>query len=101
MITGDVLKAKRQPLVDEFQKNPKRRLLIGNIEACGLGFTLTKATRVLFVEFSWVDGQNGQASDRAHRIGQNQSVLVQYVVLKDSFDRQRMETLLRKRALAI
>lgn len=101
VITGDVPKGKRHKLVKEFQTNPKRRIFIGNIQACGVGFTLTKATRVLFVEFSWVDGENSQASDRAHRIGQGQSVLVQYVVLKDSFDRKRMETLLKKRALSI
>jgi len=101
VITGDVPKAKRHDMVKEFQTNPKRRLFIGNIQACGVGFTLTKATRVLFVEFSWVDGENSQASDRIHRIGQTQSVLVQYVVLKDSFDRKRMEVLLEKRRKAI
>lgn len=101
VVTGDVAKAKRHGMVKEFQSNPERRIFIGNIQACGVGFTLTKATRVIFVEFSWVDGENSQAADRAHRIGQGQSVLVQYVVLKDSFDRQRMETLLKKRALSI
>lgn len=101
VITGDVHKDKRQGLVNEFQTNKARRVFIGNIQACGVGFTLTKATRVLFVEFSWVDGENQQASDRAHRIGQHQSVLVQYVVLKDSFDRTRMEVLLKKRGNAI
>lgn len=101
VITGDVNKEKRQGLVDKFQKSKAHRVFIGNIQACGVGFTLTKATRVLFVEFSWVDGENQQASDRAHRIGQNQSVLVQYVVLKDSFDRTRMEVLLKKRSNAL
>src|SRR5690606_2061920 len=101
VITGDVSKDKRQQLVDTFQKDKTRRVFIGNIQACGVGFTLTKATRVIFVEFSWVDGENTQASDRAHRIGQDRSVLVQYVVLKDSFDRKRMEVLLKKRGNAI
>jgi SWI/SNF-related matrix-associated actin-dependent regulator 1 of chromatin subfamily A len=101
VITGDVPKDKRQALVKEFQENPERRVFIGNIQAAGVGFTLTKASRVLFVEFSWVDGDNQQASDRAHRIGQKDSVLVQYVVLKDSIDHARMEVLLRKRKQAI
>lgn len=101
VITGDVDKSKRQALVQEFQTNEKRRVFIGNISACGVGFTLTKATRVVFVEFSWVDGDNTQASDRAHRIGQHQTVFVQYVVLKNSIDRKRMETLLKKRQLSI
>lgn len=101
VVTGDVPKKRRHEMVKEFQTNPKRRIWLANIQASGVGFTLTKATRVLFVEFSWVDGDNTQAADRAHRIGQGQSVLVQYVVLKDSFDRTRMERLLRKRALSI
>lgn len=101
VITGDVPKEKRQDIVNTYQKSKAHRVFIGNIQACGVGFTLTKATRVIFVEFSWVDGDNSQASDRAHRIGQNQSVLVQYVVLKDSFDRTRMEVLLKKRGNSI
>lgn len=101
VITGDVHKSKRQGLVKTFQESPEHRVFLGNIQACGVGFTLTKATRVLFIEFSWVDGENSQAADRAHRIGQNQTVQVQYVVLKDSFDRKRMELLLNKRRLAI
>src|SRR5690606_36049177 len=101
VITGDVHEDKRQDLVNTFQASKAHRVFNGNIQACGVGFTLTKATRVLFVEFSWVDGDNQQASDRAHRIGQNQSVLVQYVVLKDSFDRTHMEVLLKKRGNAI
>ncbi len=101
VITGDVPKAKRQEIVREYQTNHLRRVFIGNIAACGVGFTLTKASRVVFVEFSWVDGENTQAADRAHRIGQKGMVQVQYIVLKDSFDRKRMEVLLKKRQLSI
>lgn len=101
VITGDVPKEKRQDIVEAFQTRQDKRIFIGNIQACGVGFTLTKATRVIFVEFSWVEGDNTQASDRAHRIGQNNSVLVQYVVLKDSIDAARMEVLIRKRKNSI
>ncbi len=101
VITGDVPKDKRQGLVKLFQESKEHRVFILNIVAGGVGFTLTKASRVLFVEYSWVDGDNSQASDRAHRIGQTSSVLVQYVVLKDSIDARRMEVLLNKRRLSI
>lgn len=100
VITGSTPPKKRQAIVDEYQQRPDRRVFIGNITAAGIGFTLTKATRVIFVEFSWTDGENSQAADRAHRIGQNETVLVQYVVLKDSFDRRRMEIILNKREKA-
>ncbi len=72
-------------------------MLIGNYLAMGIGFTLTKATRGLFVEFSWVPGENEQAGDRMHRIGQTGSVHIQYMVYKNSIDKKVIEALLRKR----
>lgn len=101
VIAGNVPSRKRQSLVDEFQRDPSRRVFIGNILAAGIGLTLTKASRVLIVEPSWRDGDNSQAADRAHRIGQTQTVIVQYVVVRDSLEGKRMETLLRKRRLAV
>jgi SNF2 family DNA or RNA helicase len=101
VITGNTPKEQRQKLVNEYQNSPKRRVFIGNFVACGLGFTITKATRVIFVEFSWRDGDNIQAADRAHRIGQDKTVLVQYTVLKNSYDAERMAALLEKRGNAV
>lgn len=96
-ITGATPMGERHELVKQFQNDSSRRLMIGNYLAMGTGFTLTKATRVIFVEFSYVPGENDQASDRAHRIGQKGSVLVQYMVYADSIDKKVIETLLRKR----
>lgn len=96
VISGETSMDERHEGVKTFQEHTKRRILIGNYLACGVGFTLTKATRVIFCEFDWVPGVNQQASDRAHRIGQKNSVLVQYVAYKDSIDKAVIETLLRK-----
>jgi SWI/SNF-related matrix-associated actin-dependent regulator 1 of chromatin subfamily A len=95
-ITGETPPAARQAIVDEYQKNDSRKLLIGNYVAMGIGFTLTKANRVLFVEFDWVPGVNKQAEDRAHRIGQNEMVIVQYVALRNSLDLAVIDSILRK-----
>ena len=101
VITGSTTMSERQAHVDNFQCNPKRRVMIGNIQACGTGFTLTKATRVVFVEFAWTPGDNEQAAKRAHRIGQTKPVLVQYLVFKNSVDRAVLETIFKKqRAIA-
>lgn len=97
LITGDTPVDKRFPIVEEYQNNPKRRLIIGNYIAMGLGFTLTKATREVFVEFSWVPGENDQASDRAHRIGQENTVNVDFLVYKNSLDNRIIDSLLSKR----
>jgi SWI/SNF-related matrix-associated actin-dependent regulator 1 of chromatin subfamily A len=97
-ITGATSKKKKQAHVDAFQAG-KSRVLIGNIVACGTGFTLTRATRVVFVETSWVPADNEQASDRTHRIGQTEPVFVQYLVFKNSIDGKVIETNLRKRQI--
>lgn len=99
VITGDTRVELRQEHVNQFQKDKRRRLIIGNIQAMGIGFTLTKATRVVFAEFSWTSSDNEQASDRAHRISQKNEVLVHYLVYENSVDKAVIETALRKRKL--
>lgn len=100
VIAGGVPSKARHALVQKFQTG-KTRVAILNIVAAGIGWNMTAADRVLFVEFSWRDGDNEQAGDRAHRIGREKPVLVQYVVLKDSFDAKRMNVVLRKRHCAV
>ena len=97
VIVGSTLTGKRHGIVKEFQTNVKRRLLIGNIQAAGVGSTLTKATRGIFAEYSWVPADNQQAGDRMHRIGQRNHVFLQYAVWRNSLDRRIVESLLRKR----
>lgn len=96
VITGETPVDDRQKIVNRFQKDKDKLLFIGNYIAAGIGFTITKATRVIFVEFSWTPADNEQASDRAHRIGQTGSVLVQYLVFKDSMHQLMLDTVLRK-----
>jgi SNF2 family DNA or RNA helicase len=98
VITGQTPKAVRQKLVDAFQSKREHRVFIGNVDACGVGFTLTKATRVFHVEPSWVPGVNSQAADRADRIGQEFAVHEQFLVFKNSRDRAILESNLRKSA---
>ncbi len=97
VITGKTPKEKRQGIVKTFQATAKHRVFLGNKKACGVGFTLTKASRVIHVEPGWVPGDDDQASDRAHRIGQKDHVFVQNLVFKNSFDRTVIESNLRKR----
>lgn len=96
VITGETTSEERHALVNKFQNDRTPRVLIANY-ATMIGFNITAATRAVFVEFDWTPGVNQQAMDRAHRIGQTKSVLVQYVVYKDSLDKLVIETLLRKR----
>lgn len=57
-----------------FQEDPRVRVIVCNIKAGGVGHTLTAASDVAFVEFPWTPADMDQAIDRAHRIGQRDSV---------------------------
>lgn len=96
VITGETPQADRQPIVDRFQSDPSVKLFIGGITAAGVGITLTAASHVVFAELDWVPGNVKQATDRCHRIGQKESVLVQYLVFDKSLDAKMAARLIEK-----
>jgi len=96
VITGSTTAKKRQHNIDLFQTEPLYRIIIGNIQAMGTGFTLTNSSNVVFVEFSWVPGENEQCVDRCHRIGQNKNVFVQFLVYRGTIENNIIRAILKK-----
>ena len=75
----------------------KTKIFLGGIKSAGVGITLTAASSVLFVDYSWVPADHAQAVDRAHRIGQKaDSISVYQLYSKDTIDEYMMETIKRK-----
>lgn len=95
-VKGDTDPLDRQKAVDRFQQDKTTRLFIASIGAGSVGFTLTAASYVVFVEFSWVPGENEQAIDRTHRIGQTKAVQVDFLVHEGSLDERVLKVLLGK-----
>lgn len=96
MVHGETDPQARQEAVERFQNDPEVKLFIGSITATAEGITLTAASRVVFAELDWRPSKMAQAEDRAHRIGQHSSVLVQILVLEGSIDARIAKTLVRK-----
>lgn len=82
-IDGSVGNADRQKAVDAFQENDKIRLFVGNIQAAGVGITLTAASNTCFLELPWHGPALTQAEDRVHRIGQEASCVTAWYLLAD------------------
>ena len=97
-LTGRDSREARQRSVDEFQAGDAD-IFIGNIDAAGVGITLTRASHVIFCELPWTPGQASQAEDRCHRIGQVNSVLVQHLVIDGSLDARMVQTIVAKQAV--
>lgn len=84
-IVGADSQPARQRAVDDFQAG-KLDCIIGNIQAAGVGITLTASRYEIFAESSWVPADNAQAMMRAHRIGQKHAVNVDFATLARSID---------------
>jgi len=95
VVTGSVPSKKRQAVVDAFQEG-EFDVIIGNIMAMGVGFTLTRARFVVFAELDWVPALIEQAEDRAWRHGQLNAVLIQHLVVDGSIESRMAVALLEK-----
>ena len=99
-ITGADDMIARQSAVDRFQKDPKVKLIVCSIKAAGVGLTLTASSRVGFIEFPWTYADCEQCEDRAHRIGQKDSVTCYYFLGKHTIDGKIYKIIQTKKAIA-
>ena len=99
VITGDTPAEDRQAIVNRFQNDPSVKFFLGNIKAAGIGLTLTAAAHVVFAELDWTPANITQAEDRCHRVGQQQSVFVQHLVLDGSLDAKMAKMVIEKQAV--
>lgn len=72
--------------VHRFQNNPSCEVFLGSLQAAGTGIDLTAASVVIHYDRWWNAAKEDQATDRVHRIGQNQGVQVFKLVTKDTFE---------------
>ncbi len=75
----------RGQLVDRFQQHEVPIFLI-SLKAGGAGLNLTAADVVIHTDPWWNPAAEQQASDRAHRIGQDKSVFVYKLICKDTVE---------------
>jgi SWI/SNF-related matrix-associated actin-dependent regulator 1 of chromatin subfamily A len=95
-LDGRTKERKRTEIVNEFQNNPEVKIFIGQLEAAGVGITLTAADSLGFLEFGWTPGGMAQAEDRIHRIGQKNAAMIYYFVAKDTIDEDIIDMLDQK-----
>ena len=77
VIDGRVPVKKRDPIIRQFQENPKYRIIIIAIKA-GMGIDLTAANATCFVELGWTPGEHDQAEDRVQGIRQEANKIIAY-----------------------
>ncbi len=99
MLHGGQSVKSRQQLVDQFQ-NKQIDVLILSLKAGGTGLNLTAASNVIHYDRWWNPAVEDQATDRAYRIGQKQTVTVHRIVTQGTVEDRVAELLRVKRQLA-
>ena len=97
---GGVARSGRDRMVANFQEGTGSPLLIVSLKAGGTGLNLTAASRVVHYDRWWNPAVEDQATDRAWRIGQTQSVFVHKLVCQGTVEERVAQLIDDKRALA-
>lgn len=97
---GGVPRPQRDRLIEQFQKDDDSRLFVLSLRAGGVGISLTRATHVFHYDRWWNPAVESQATDRAYRIGQTESVNVHTFVCRGTVEEHIDATIEEKRKLA-
>jgi SNF2 family DNA or RNA helicase len=103
MLHGGMSATARQRMVDRFQGETDEMpppVLIASLRAGGIGMNLTAATQVIHYDRWWNPAVEDQASDRAHRIGQTERVLIHQLVTMGTLEERIDAMLANKREIA-
>jgi SNF2 family DNA or RNA helicase len=90
----------REEIVAQFQQVSGPPVFLISLKAGGSGLTLTQADTVIHYDPWWNPAVEDQATDRAHRIGQEKGVMVYRLVVEDSVEQKMVELGQRKREVA-
>ncbi len=99
-VTGNDSLEIRQQHIDSFQNDPKKQLIICNIQAGKEGITLTASSRVAFIEYPWTYADSVQCEDRCHRKGQTNNVMCTYFLGQNTIDERVFELIMEKKDMA-
>ena len=99
LLVGETAKEERQQRVNAFQRGEAPVFLI-SLKAGGTGLNLTKADMVIHYDPWWNVAAQNQATDRAHRIGQEKTVTVIQLITRGTIEENILKLQQAKASLA-
>ena len=98
-INGSVPPARRQEIIDEFDKAPAGSVLAAQIQSGGTGLNIQSASVVVLCEPQFKPSIENQAISRAYRMGQTRNVLVHRLLCDETVDERISELLKNKQEI--
>lgn len=99
-LIGDTPVDKRIEMVDEFNSKDEVKIFLISLKAGGTGLNLTSADVVIHYDPWWNVSSENQATDRAYRIGQKNSVQVYKLITSNSIEEKINKMQERKEELS-
>jgi hypothetical protein len=99
VLDGDVALSERSALVDRFERDEQARLLLMSLRAGGQGLNLQCASYVFHFDRWWNPAVENQATDRSHRMGQQNPVTVYAYTCAGTIEERIEQILDEKRQL--
>ena len=90
----------RAEQVASFQSDPDCKVFVGQLQAAGMGITLTAASTMVFYSVDYSMANFDQAKSRTHRMGQKNNCLYIYLTARNSIDNKVLKALREKQDLA-
>lgn len=97
---GGQSQREKTKIVDDFQNDRSKKILILSLRAAGTGLNLTAASAVVHYDLWWNPAVESQATDRAYRIGQKSNVNVYRLICANTFEEKIDEIIQSKKELA-
>lgn len=94
---GGLSRNKREELIDDFQGNKFKKLMILSLKAGGTGLNLTAASNVIHYDLWWNPAVENQATDRTYRIGQDKNIMVHRLITLGTFE-ERIDEMLKSKS---
>ena len=91
MITGDTKAEERVRIANEFNSSKRIKVGLVSLKAGGTGLNLVGADVVIHLDPWWNIAAQDQATDRAHRIGQERNVEVIKLIAENSIEEKVVE----------
>jgi SNF2 family DNA or RNA helicase len=89
----------REDRVQRFQNDPRVKAFVMTLKTGGLGLNLTAADTVFILDPWWNTSAESQAVDRAHRIGQTNTVFTYRLIARDTIEEKILQLQERKKEL--
>jgi SWI/SNF-related matrix-associated actin-dependent regulator of chromatin subfamily A-like protein 1 len=96
-IDGRINPDKRQAIIDKFHTDDDQRVVVLQLQAGGVGFSITCATTMAFLEMNYIPADLEQMEDRIHRLTSvGEQVNYWYFLAVDTVEEKMMDAIDRK-----